>query len=356
MEKRKEYEGLFGVPATDGNFLSGLSRLNDDDLIAFSGELLTRERDEHCHKGRINAVAKEMRSRKKKPLPAISVEVRAMDLAAKNKSENLSVVNGVFEAYGVLGKEYEHLLYVQTAKNMFELHQAAGVIAGAILLAIKENEPHGGFLKALEHIGINYRKAYRYMHVAQRFGKFDKLSNLNNSKLEFLELFSDPELEDLNSGKDVNGLNLRAVEQMTRRQLEDWAEKKNEELKKEKEARKKDRDKLHELEDELDNVHSDRPVTSREEKAQREINGRLGEYRKILGAAVTGLHDALNFLREVEKVDGVTVPMLQNWTVQTGDLMQGLNYAVEELAGDFDHPHAGEVLPSEVGGINLGEL
>jgi hypothetical protein len=179
---------------------------------------------------------------------------------------------------------------------------------------------------------------------------------LNNSKLEFLELFSDPELEDLNSGKDVSGLNLKAVEQMTRRQLEDWAEKKNEELKKEKDAREKDRDRLHELEDKIDDIHSDRPAFTGEQKAQHEINGRLGEYRKLLGGAVTGLHDALNFLREVEKVDGVTVPMLRNWTGQTEDLMQGLNYVVQGLTGDFDHPRAGDVLPSEVGGIDLAEL
>jgi hypothetical protein len=115
--------------------------------------------------------AAQERHKGKKKNADIPDAARMMDLVAKNKSENLAVVQNVLDSYGVLSKEYESLLYIQTAKNMFTLHEKSGVIGGAILLAIKENEPHGGFVKALEQIGVNYRTAARHMHIAKRFAR-----------------------------------------------------------------------------------------------------------------------------------------------------------------------------------------
>ena len=47
----------------------------------------------------------------------------------------------------------------------------------------------------MEQMGIHYRKAYRYMNIAKRFGKFDSLSNLPPEKLYVMDMLTDPELE-----------------------------------------------------------------------------------------------------------------------------------------------------------------
>jgi hypothetical protein len=67
------------------------------------------------------------------------------------------------------------------------------------------------FLRVLEQIGIQPRKAQRYMHVAERFGKYDNLSHLTLSTLSVLEELTDPELEKLDEGGEVRGLTLDAI-------------------------------------------------------------------------------------------------------------------------------------------------
>jgi hypothetical protein len=59
----EKYEGLFSCPASDDNFISALRGLSVEELESFKTELITRDLDEYCHKGRINAVAKEIRQR-----------------------------------------------------------------------------------------------------------------------------------------------------------------------------------------------------------------------------------------------------------------------------------------------------
>jgi hypothetical protein len=76
----KEYDGLFGCPASDENFTSAIQKLSIDELEAFKAELVTRDLDEHCHKGRINAAAKEIRRRGSSSAEIIAVEKMAEDI------------------------------------------------------------------------------------------------------------------------------------------------------------------------------------------------------------------------------------------------------------------------------------
>ena len=107
----------------------------------------------------------------------------------------------------------------------FFINQTAGSIieAGKRLLLIKEHEGHGGFIPALEQIGIDYYAANRLMKVALKFGKSNiaTLQHLNFSKGKFLELavLDDEEIEGLGKGETVRGLKLDEVDKMSVREL-----------------------------------------------------------------------------------------------------------------------------------------
>jgi len=143
----------------------------------------------------------------------IAPEAQTMDLVAQKKDENLSAANQILSSLGILGGEYERFLFVEAGKNLKGIVEKGALGLGAVLLAINEHEQHGSFLKALEEIDINYRKAYRYIHVAKRYAKeFDKLSNLTVSKFNILDELTDIELEKLIDGEEVKGLTLDAID------------------------------------------------------------------------------------------------------------------------------------------------
>ena len=107
----------------------------------------------------------------------------------------------------------------------FFINQTASSIieAGKRLLLIKEHEGHGGFLPALERIGIEHDAALRLMKVAVKFGTPNTatLRHLNFSQSKFLELavLDNDEIEGLSKGETVRGLKLDEVDKMSVREL-----------------------------------------------------------------------------------------------------------------------------------------
>jgi molecular chaperone GrpE (heat shock protein) len=166
----------------------------------------------------INAMP-EPPKRGRKSKGEIPPEAQSMDLVAKDQRGQQITAVKAFETFGIEGKDYDLVTYTQMGRNVFQLHEATGIIGGRILLVIKANEKHGTFLKALEGMGLHPRTAQRYMNVAKRFGEYDNLSHLNNFKLAVLDELSDSELEKLDAGEDILGLSLDAVDKMTATQL-----------------------------------------------------------------------------------------------------------------------------------------
>jgi C4-type Zn-finger protein len=62
---KKPYEGLLHTPATDVNFKGGIERMRVSSLRGMLERLRELEELEHCHKGRIKAVEKELTRREK---------------------------------------------------------------------------------------------------------------------------------------------------------------------------------------------------------------------------------------------------------------------------------------------------
>ena len=145
----------------------------------------------------------------------IAPEAQTMDLIAQKRDENLSAVNQILPKLGILSTEYDFFLFVETAKNLVGLQEKSAIALGAVILAIKEKEQHGTFIKAIEQIDIHPRKAQRYMNIAKRYSKCDNLSHLSTSKLNVLDDLTDPELDMLLEGEEVKGLTLDAIEELS---------------------------------------------------------------------------------------------------------------------------------------------
>lgn len=103
----------------------------------------------------------------------------------------------------------------RTAEACFEL--------GKRLLILKELTPHGEFQQRLELLGIEVRAAQRLMSIASKFCKSVNLSLLkasgNQAKLLELLILDDGEIEALENGETVRGLNLDKVDTMSVREL-----------------------------------------------------------------------------------------------------------------------------------------
>lgn len=104
----------------------------------------------------------------------------------------------------------------QTAESLIE--------AGKRLLLIKEHEGHGGFMPALERIGIEYTAATRIMKIATKFGKaniatLQHLNGIGKVKLLELAILDDEEIQGLGQGETVRGLVLDDVATMSVREL-----------------------------------------------------------------------------------------------------------------------------------------
>jgi len=270
----------------------------------------------------------------------IAPEAQTMDLVLQKKEENLSVASQILKAFNVLqGQEYGQLLYIQTGKSMFQLHQMSGLVGGAVLLIIREKEQHGAFLEALKQIGIHPRKAQRYMNYANRFGKYDKLSHLNNSKLDLLEELTDPELEKLNAGEEVNGMTLDDWDTMTATQIRDRGRAAEE---KAKALSKKFEEKTRALEaiikeksaklDDLDLELRTGETQTKEKKAEKALQQYRDPIIDNIHVATDRINRAIAAIDEAQKIPHVPFDALEKLV----EPWQGSFLAFLEAADDFN--------------------
>lgn len=281
-------------------------------------------------------------ARKDKVIP---MEARAMDLVAAKKREQELTAEKALELYGD-GQPYERLRYMEEVVSLLELTRRSIMEAGKRLLILRATEAHGGFIQSLEQIGIPYRTAARFMHIARRFGKYANLAHLNTSKLEALEDFTDPELQDLDDGKDVLGINLDDIDRMTASKLRENLRQAEGNLKKEKEARKADRatqEKAIAQKEakitELDQLLRYQQPPAKEQLAIAELARLDGDYVKELATAMGAMRRAVTLLERAQCTPGVDGQILNDWVDNYNDQMQLLNGVHTELADTIDNLH-----------------
>lgn len=120
------------------------------------------------------------------------------------------------------GLPYERERVVREAQFFMAQSAEAMLQAGKRLIELKENEPHGEYLKILgERIGLAPRTAQKMMQAALKFlaptleANAPTLAHLGKSKLFELMTQDDEELEALAEGGTVAGMSLDDVERMS---------------------------------------------------------------------------------------------------------------------------------------------
>jgi len=268
----------------------------------------------------------------------IAPEAQTMDLVAKEKDENLSVANQILSKLGVLGTEYNSFFYAQTAKYLSELHEGTGIAFGAVLLSIKEHEPHGNFQNVLKQIGTQPRKAQFYMRYAKRYGKYENFSHLSNSKLDLFEAFSDEELKKLDAGEEVKGLTLDAIDRMPASEAREKLRSANGKIERLKDSHKKEVEKLNDIISDLKIRAEDPMQLSAEQKAARELRALTGVYSMALSKISAGFREAMSILDEGEKIPGIGVQELNAWLNEFVPDSATINNLFSQWQAGFDDP------------------
>ena len=118
---------------------------------------------------------------------------------------------------------YDGTLTVGALEDEIRFYQRRTVEAclelGKRLLILKELTPYGEFEKRVELLGISKRMAQKFMSAILKFSKANSNSLLkvidSQSKMLELVMLDDEEIELLESGQSVRGLNLDKIETMS---------------------------------------------------------------------------------------------------------------------------------------------
>ncbi|EON0919321.1 DUF3102 domain-containing protein [Escherichia coli] len=124
------------------------------------------------------------------------------------------------------GLPYERDRVVHEARFYMAQSAEAMLEAGKRLIILKENEPHGEFIKILEsELGLAYRTSVRMMQASTKYlspalkPNVPTLAHLGKAKLFELITEDDEELAELADGGTVAGLTLDDVDRMSVREL-----------------------------------------------------------------------------------------------------------------------------------------
>lgn len=153
------------------------------------------------------------------------VELQPLDEVALNAAQQLtaSLSAEVSARFGD-GLPYDRLRYLDKARYHMARSAEEALALGRCLIVMKENEPHGEWLDILEQLGLEPRLAQRMAQAALKFGGTNaptKLIEAAKAKTKLFELMvlDDEELQALNDGGSVAGLELDDIDRMTSREL-----------------------------------------------------------------------------------------------------------------------------------------
>ncbi len=282
-------------------------------------------------------------SRGRKKLPAAEkVDVRlnhhaiAADSAAVD-GEHARKLARIEEQYGD-GDLYSRDTCV--AKARFHLNSSAEALleAGRQLIRIKEHEPHGDFLHALEQLGTHPRMAQRVMQAAAKFttpANATLASHLGRSKMLELTIEDEETIDSFAKGGTLYGLMLDDVDRMSPTELR--AKLRNERKKRKEDQETHERllvDKNKKL-DEYTRLRSDIPAQIL--KLRQDVITATGEIIAGINKLTRirlDVHDVPGFAEHRDEIVGaVGVTMLQSiWQAQAW-LTEESNWADHDFGG-----------------------
>lgn len=266
----------------------------------------------------------------RKPLTdTTSEEAQAMDLVAQsvNAKENRKLeINSRFLETG----ETYNLHVCMEKARMYQDQMASGMLGlGAQLLLMKENEVHGNFMAAIEQLGLSIRTADYAMAAADKFGNSQTSANfalLGKEKLRVLTVLDDDSVAHLAEGEEVDGIGtLDDIAKMSVRELRAA-------LRKEKQERQEERTALEEVVRKKESTISEleMEVAGRQPFTKERIaDNLLAELRvpimRELAAANESVRRCIQIVEQAQKIDGVNVDQLTNFSEQCNELFSLLD-------------------------------
>lgn len=277
-----------------------------------------------------------------------STDVVAMDAAAQSVQVAELRKEEINARFLAEGEKYSLVACLEKAKICQE-QMASGMLGlGAQLLLLKANEPHGNFLAAIEEIGLAERSARYAMAAALKFGNRQTSADLGmigKEKLRALTVLDDDEVEDLVNGEKIDGLGtLDDVAKMTVRELKKALRDLREERKKlqedsgkkleavEKVVRQKE-SKISELEMEL----AGRQPPTKEQLAQAALDELRVPIMRELATANESVRRCIQIVAQAQKIEGVNVNQLMDFSEQCGDLFSLLDDNYQDFCQDMEY-------------------
>lgn len=193
-----------------------------------------------------------------------------------------------------LSKARGHIM--RSAEEVLEL--------GRCLIVMKEHEPHGEWIFILEDLSIDRRFAARTMQAAIKFAGAATSKNLieaakTKSKLFELMVLDDDQLEQLNDGETVAGINLDEIDRMSQKELRKALREAKEDLAAKDAVAQESSKKINDLKTQMARIKKE-PVEEHIKKMRGEITGLVTEIDQDLR---TNLWNAFEKLRESEGDD-----------------------------------------------------
>jgi len=343
-----KYDGLLNLPATDVNFRPGIERLDNTDLLAMLRQLNVLEEQEHCHKGRIKAVEKELALRdgaaefkrgRTKP-GGNSREIVAMD-KYKVDIDTAERLYGDGMPYEKDRIENEIKFYMaQTAQSLFE--------SGKRFLRIKAHEKHGDYMESLSRIGVPDRSADYAMAVVLKFGSNSPaLANLGSAKLKMLTVFEEKEIKEYVDGGHLGNIPHDDVASMTTRELEAEVRKLRKKNKEDIASREKVISEKEDKINEMDRRFRGQEPPTKEQLAGAKLDECLQPFNTQLQDAIFAMNRCIDMITQVQRIEAVGYAQLNDFVLKHSDGIAMITEAFGELQGAINDIHIDRIDGSE---------
>jgi hypothetical protein len=178
-------------------------------------------------------------------------------------------------------------------------------------------------MQVVERLSMAQRSVNYAMAAARKFSNSQSIANLGTTKMIALSVLDDDDIQKLDTGGDIAGMNLDDIDRMSTRELRENLRKKTEQVKKEKETRKKERAAFEQSMlqkdakiNDLDMQLSGREQPTKEQIAKAALDDLNRDYTVALGEVNSSLRNALALLTKAERIEDVNVQQLSDWLNQ----------------------------------------
>lgn len=267
----------------------------------------------------------------------VSEDAKAMDVYAEKNAQQALVVQQDDKRFLADREKYNLHICLERAKESLSQIRRGLIRLGGQLILLKDHEPHGYFMTAVEELGITVDFAERAMIAARQFGENPEAAErLGNTKIVELSFLTNEEAKDLAAGKKIEGVGtLDEIERMTTRELRAALREEKKKRKEEREAQEaaisQKEKKLNELEQEL----RYRQPPTKEDIAQAKLDELKKKFYLQVGEASFALNRLIETVSQAEVIPDVSIAQLQGFVMLEPEELLGSIFRDAETLDDM---------------------